>query len=219
MIAHVVQALAAHRATGSITVHGSHLDDLQAACPDPALHWQPAAVSIAASLAPLLADPATRYPLLVTTADNVLLSEEMLAHFAAAARGADLAVAVVERQVLQARFPHSRRTWLKFRGGQYSGANLFWFGSAKAARVVDLWAAAEQDRKRGWKMLGVLGWGNLLLAATRLISVQGLAARVGRTLGLEARVVAMPQAEACIDVDKPADLVLASALLAPEQPG
>ncbi len=218
MIAHVAGRLAGHGGIGQITIHASHLPDIQAACPDPALAWQEAAKSIAACLAPLLADPATRYPLLVTTADNVLLSDAMLDHFIAAIDGADLGVAVVEERVLRAAFPDARRTWLTFRGGRYSGANLFWFGSARAARVVELWAGVEQDRKRGLAMLGALGWVNLLLAGTRAITIHALAARVGRKLGLTARVVEMPQAEACIDVDKPADLALAETLLLAHQP-
>lgn len=216
MIAHVAARLRGHSSIGQITVYGSHLPDLQSACPDPSLEWQTATASIAACLAPLLADPATRYPLLVTTADNVLLTDAMLDQFTAAANGADLAVAVVEARVLLAKFSQSRRTWLTFRGGRYSGANLFWFGSAKAARVVELWASVEQDRKRGWRVLGVLGWSNLLLAATRLVSIHALAERVGRKLGLEARVVEMAQAEACIDVDKQSDLELAESLLKPD---
>lgn len=214
MIAHVAARLLGHGAIARVEVHGSHLNALQAACPDPRLHWVEARRSIAQSLAPLLADPETRYPLLVTTADNVLLSGAMLDHFVAAAQGADLAVAVVEARVLLAKYPDSRRTWLTFRGGRYSGANLFWFGSARAARVLELWAGVEQDRKRGWKMLGVLGWINLLLAGARLISIHTLATRVGRKLGLAARVVEMPQAEACIDVDKPADLELVERIIA-----
>jgi len=217
MMAHVTERLLGHGAIAQVTVHGSHLARLQAACPDPALHWQESGTSIAATLSPLLADPTTRYPLLVTTADNVLLTDAMLDHFTAAAEGADLAVAVVEARVLLAKFPASWRTWLKFRGGRYSGANLFWFGSAKAARVVELWARAEQDRKRGFAMLGALGWDNLLLAGARLITIHAVAARVGRKLGLIARVVEMPHAEACIDVDKQADLELAERLLAPHQ--
>jgi GTP:adenosylcobinamide-phosphate guanylyltransferase len=213
MLARVVERLSGHPAIGQVTIYAAHLPLLQDACPDPALVWQQSGPSIAATLAPLLADPDTRYPLLVTTADNVLLSDAMLDQFTAQARGADVAVGVVEARVLLAKFPQSRRTWLTFRGGRYSGANLFWFGSARAARVVELWASVEQDRKRGWKMLGVLGWANLLLAAARLISIHTLAARVGGKLGLQARVVEMAQPEACIDVDKQSDLDLAEILL------
>lgn len=218
MIVHPARTLLAHRAIAQITVHGTHLGALQTACPDARMAWQESRSSIAATLAPLLADPATRYPLLVTTADNVLLSAATLDHFIATSEGADLAIGVVEARVLLSKFPHARRTWLRFRGGRYSGANLFWFGSSRAARMLDLWAGVEQDRKRGWKMLGVLGWSNLMLAATRLISIHTLAARVGRKLGLSARVVELPQAEACIDVDKESDLDLVESLMVPHQP-
>ena len=33
-------------------------------------------------------------------------------------------------KALDARLPQTKRTWIKFRGGAYSGANLFAFGSA-----------------------------------------------------------------------------------------
>ena len=58
---------------------------------------------------------------------------------------------------LMARLPTTERTWLRFRGGAYSGANLFAFGSAKAATAVELWRSVEQDRKKGWRMIAALG--------------------------------------------------------------
>src|SRR5690606_39537405 len=58
----------------------------------------------------------------------------------------------VEKETLLQRYPASQRTWLKLRGGQYSGANLFYFGSPKARQILQYWAAVEQDRKKGWKI-------------------------------------------------------------------
>ena len=51
-------------------------------------------------------------------------------------------------------------------------------------------------------------------ALTRTIGLADALAAAGRRLGLTARLVAMPQAEAAIDVDKPADLALAETILA-----
>ena len=48
---------------------------------------------------------------------------------------------------------------------------------------------------------------------TRTIGLRAAVAAAGRRLGIVARVVAMDQAEAAIDVDKPADLVLADHIL------
>ena len=169
--------------------------------------------TIAATIEAVLADPATRFPLLVTTADHALLDAAMIAEFCAGAAGADLAVGVVERRALEARLPGSKRTWIGFRGGAYSGANLFAFGSPAAARAVALWRSVEQDRKTGWRMLFAFGPTLLLGAGLRVRTIDQSLAAIGRKLGLTLRAVVMSDPLACIDVDKPADLVLVERIL------
>ena len=66
---------------------------------------KPSGATIAATLEAILADPATRFPLLVTTADHALLDAAMIADFCAKASGADLAIGLVERRALMARLP------------------------------------------------------------------------------------------------------------------
>lgn len=154
------------------------------------------------------------FPLLVTTADNVLLTGEMIDAFLAGVGDADIAAAMVERRVLTRAFPESRRTWLRFRGGAWSGANLFWLGSTHAARVLEKWREIEQDRKKGWKIVLAFGPALLLAAALRLLTVHRAIARAGRRLGVDARIVPMPMADACIDADKPEDIVLIERILA-----
>src|SRR3990167_6475050 len=110
--------------------------------------------------------------------------------------------------------PDSRRTWLRFRGGEWSGANLFWLGSPRARRVLEKWREIEQDRKKGWKIVLAFGPVLLLAAALRLLTAHRAIARAGRRMGLDARIVPMPMAEACIDADKPEDIVLIERILA-----
>jgi hypothetical protein len=121
---------------------------------------------------------------------------------------------MVEKATLLAHYPQSRRTWLKFRDGWWSGANIFWFGSARARPVIALWQDVEQDRKKGWKILSAFGPLALVGALLRILTLRGGIARVGRRFGLTARLVAMDQAEACIDADKPDDIVLIESILA-----
>jgi hypothetical protein len=120
---------------------------------------------------------------------------------------------MVERATLLARYPASRRTWLKFRDGWWSGANLFWFGSAKARAVIALWQEVEQDRKKGWKIIASFGPLVLLGALLRLLGLRSGIARIGRRFGLNARLVAMHKAEACIDADKVEDVTLIEEIL------
>jgi len=153
------------------------------------------------------------YPFLLTTADNVLLDDAMVTALVEGAAGADLGAALVERRTLEAAYPGNRRTWLPFRGGAYSGANLFWLGSPAALRGLAVWRRIEQQRKKARAVLGAFGAGLALMIALRLLTLDGAVARVGRRLGLTAKAVVLPFAEACIDVDKPSDHVMAEAIL------
>ncbi len=169
--------------------------------------------TIAATLDEILSDPATVFPLLVTTADHALLDPAMIADFCGKAVGADVAIGLVERRALMERLPQTERTWLWFRGGAYSGANLFAFGSAKAARAVSQWRVVEQDRKKGWRMIAALGPAVLLGAVLRLRTLDQTLASVGRRLGLVIRKVELANPLAAVDVDKPADHILVTAIL------
>ena len=219
MINRPARALLAHPAIERLLIL-TQQPDLYAA--DPATAWladhpqvrfEPSGTGIAATLMEMLDRPGAPYPLLVTTADHALLDRAMLDQFVGEATGADIAVALVERATLLARYPQSRRTWLKFRDGWWSGANLFWFGSAKARSVIALWQEVEQDRKKGWKILAAFGPVALLGALLRILTLRAGIARIGRRFGLNARLVAMASPEACIDADKVEDVALIEQIL------
>lgn len=180
---------------------------------DPRVRLERSGQGIASSLLALLDAGDVPFPILLTTADHVLLDQAMLDQFVAQAQGADIAVAMVEHATLLARYPQSRRTWLKFRDGWWSGANIFWFGSARARSMIALWQEVEQDRKKGWKILAAFGPFVLLGALLRILTLRGGMTRIGRKFGLVARLVAMDSPEACIDADKPDDVTLIEAIL------
>ena len=220
MINRPARALLDHPAIGQVIILTQRADAFAA---DPATAWLGAhplvrfergGAGIASSLLALMEAGDLPFPLLLTTADHVLLNRAMLDQFIAEATGADIAVAMVERATLLACYPQSRRTWLKFRDGGWSGANIFWFGSGKARPVIALWQEVEQDRKKGWKILSAFGPLALIGALLRISTLRGGMARVGRRFGLVARLVAMAQPEACIDADKQADVDLIEAILA-----
>ena len=112
-----------------------------------------------------------------------------------------------------ARLPETRRTWIRFRGGAYSGANLFALGSPKAGAAVRLWREIEQDRKKGWKLLAMLGLPGLLGLA-RIWTLEKTIRKIGVRLGLSIRAIRMTNPLAAVDVDKPADLDLVEKIIA-----
>ncbi|MDQ3143409.1 MAG: NTP transferase domain-containing protein [Pseudomonadota bacterium] len=214
MVARPVAALLASPEVERVRVLAQQVRRIAAVLPDDdRLAVEPSGPTIAATLSDILADPATRFPLLVTTADHALLDAAMIADFCAAADGADLAIGLVERRALMARLPGTQRTWIKFRGGAYSGANLFALGSRDAAKAVALWRSVEQDRKKGWRLVAALGPALLLGAVLRLRTLDQTIAVIGRRLGLDIRKVELSNPLAAVDVDKPVDHALVSLIL------
>jgi hypothetical protein len=130
------------------------------------------------------------------------------------AKGADSAVGVVERRALMHRLPQSERTWVKFRGGAYSGANLFAFRDPKVASALTLWRGVEKDRKKALKLLWKIGptifWNAILGRRTLDETLR----KVSRRVGVVIRAVEPADAIAAIDVDKTSDLEMVEQILA-----
>jgi hypothetical protein len=169
--------------------------------------------TIASTMLDLCFDKHTQWPLLVTTADHALLDVETVDEFCAYAEG-DIAIGVVERATLMKRFPFATRTWVSFRGGAYTGANLFALRTPKAAAAIELWRSVESERKKGWRVVSILGPFVLLGTLLRLLSIDGALRHVGRKLGLNVTAVRLSNPLAGIDVDKPEDHALAEAIIA-----
>jgi GTP:adenosylcobinamide-phosphate guanylyltransferase len=219
MLAHVLAALRLAPEVGRLSVVAQDTAPLAAdttisAAAGPTL-WVDSQGSIADAVAAALSS--TKGPLLVTTADNVLLTPEMLAHFSQEARGADVAVAMVERRAVIEAGYSTQRTWLRFRGGAWSGANLFYLAGPQVLPLVEFWRLIEQERKKARRIAGAFGPGLLILALFRLIDIHRFAVRAARRFGLSAKIVSLRQAEACIDADKPADIPVIEAILAARQ--
>lgn len=219
MLSRVARTLLSHPRVAGVTVLAQEPEALLRdpgtvwMADDPLVRFERGGPSVSATLGDMLARHPDSYPFLVTTADHPLLGSAMITSFLDRADGADVAVAVVERRVLIGAYPDSRRTWLRFRGGAYSGANLFLFGSARALAVVDLWQTVEAKRKRARAVLRAFGPLMLAGAGLRLLTLQGAIRRAGLRLGLAARAVTLDEPEACIDVDRIEDHALAERIL------
>jgi GTP:adenosylcobinamide-phosphate guanylyltransferase len=153
-------------------------------------------------------------PLLVTTADNVLLSSQMVEHFCAAAPAdADLAVAVATETTIRRAYPDSIRTYYRFGGEGYSGCNLFLARTPAVAKVAIFWSDMERHRKRPWRLVAAIGPLTFLRFLLGLLDLEAATRRLSAIVGASVRAVEMPFAEAAIDVDKPADLALAEEII------
>lgn len=215
MVARVVETLAAAPSVGGIVLLTQAPDVIRPALPPgvPVAFAQSGA-GISTSISAVAGTDVAPFPIFLTTADHPLLTVETVEAFLAGAASADLAVGMVERATMRAAYPDNRRTWLRFSDGHWSGANLFAFSNDRVRAALELWSAAEQDRKTAWKLFLHFGPWLALRALTRTIGLGAALQKAGKRLGLSARLVPIHDAEAAIDVDKPSDHALAEQILA-----
>lgn len=215
MVRRPVRALLQSESIGSIIVMSQQPDRIAEALPqDPRIIVRVSRGSIAETMLEMCEEPTLQWPLFVTTGDHALLESATIDEFLTAADGVDLAIGVVEKANMLRRFPDAKRTWLKFRAGAFTGANLFALGSHKVADAIRLWSGGEQGRKKGWRLISLFGPAILAGVGLRLLSIDQVAARVGKKVGLSVKIVRLSDPLAGVDVDKMADHQLAEAIIA-----
>jgi len=146
-------------------------------------------------------------PMLVTTADHALLQPQWITAFVEETPlTADVAVLLARREAIEQALPGSRRTYLKFVDGQWSGCNLFLLASPHAQAAIETWTMVEADRKRPWRIAARLGPRMLVNYALGRLTLAEALATLGRRIGLSASLVAAGDGLAAVDVDKVQDL-------------
>lgn len=203
MLERVAKAL---RAAGASTIAVSTNDPAVVAHAE-ALGLRVLAAATGPSASVALALQALGPPLLVTTADHALLDAQWIDDFVRdIPPGTDIAVLLAERARVGAAAPDSRRTYLRFADGAWSGCNLFYLATGEAARAIGLWRAVEADRKRPWRIVRRFGPGVMLRYLIGRLTLGDAVARLGRTADVRAAAVAARDGFAAVDVDTIADL-------------
>lgn len=218
MIGYVVEALLAAPHVGQITIMAPETlhSAFAAALPDASLRFLPAQKSPATSVAAALNACEGSTHMLVTTCDHPLLTAKMVEDFVAGAMTSDpdVAAACVTRERYQAVFGDAPRTFITLSDMAFSGANLFLLKPSGAAGLVRFWTRLEANRKRPLKMAQQIGLLTGLRYLLGVLSKAGALAALKRKTGAQCALIALEDAQAAIDVDKPVDIPLVEGLLA-----
>lgn len=218
MLQRVVSALADHPVIGDIVVSIEHPELLPRALGDLAdrVRHTPSGASAAQSAYAAVKAEGDRFPILLTTGDHALLDHRMLDHFlsTSSAAGADLTAGVARAEVILAEHPGAKRTFLTFGGDRVSGCNLYGLHSRAALKAIELWQVVEANRKNPLAIARAFGPYALLRFVTRTLTLASAFALASRRLGITARPVELPMANAAVDIDKPADHELVERILA-----
>lgn len=159
------------------------------------------------------------FPALLTAGDHALLSAEIVDDFCNQAVSAsndsdyDLVIGFVPYALVQAAWPESRRTVLKFSNGQYCGSNLVAIMTPEGCKALGFWRQSEADRKHPWRIAHRFGLIALLRYLFRRLTMEDAMRALSTAADCRIGHVKVNFARAAVDVDSIADQKLAEKLL------
>ncbi len=223
MILYVLETLLAAKHIGDIVIVANTVADIQnnsdvQAAIAPSAHrfsFREGATSPATSVLKTMEEQRFEGAVLVTTADNPLLTPATLDAFCAGVPDdVDAAVGLARETEIRASFPHVRRTYIRLGGEGYSGCNLFALTPGAGPKAARAWSEVEGRRKKPWQLILHFGVWTLLRAVTGFLDLEGALRAVSRAMGLKAKAIVLTDPVAAMDVDRPDHIPIAESVLA-----
>ncbi len=109
---------------------------------------------------------------------------------------------VVKKEVMEAKFPNSKRTFVPMKDGYFSGGDAFLFDVHAAMGNADLAKSATSSRKNYLQQAQVIGFGFIIKVLLRRMTAQEAGQHAIKKAGLTGKVVITKYAELGMDVDK-----------------
>lgn len=191
-------------------------EDFQQLLKDPCFKWHPPATGPALSAFQAV-KTLSHYPTLLTAGDHALLTGEIVDHFCSQVQAMseyDFVIGFVPHPLVQAAFPESKRTVLKFSDGGYCGSNLFAILNPNGMKALSFWRQAEADRKHPWRVARRFGVVALLRYLLKRLSLTDALDSLSEASGCAIGFVKVNFARAAVDVDSVEDQILAEHILA-----
>lgn len=114
----------------------------------------------------------------------------------------DVFYSVVERSVMEKRFPQSKRTYVRLKDVEICGGDVHALRPELAVQANPLWESILAARKNPLKQASLVGLDTLYLLLTRQMNLEQAASFLSKKLGFRGRAVLLPYAEMGMDVDK-----------------
>jgi molybdopterin-guanine dinucleotide biosynthesis protein A len=146
--------------------------------------------------------------LLIVSADIPALRGDMVDWLVKTAMQTDdeLYYGVCPREVMEARYPSSKRTYTKLKEMELCGADVNLVRIKIIKEHMDVWEALIGNRKSPMRQASIIGFDTLFQLATRQFTLDSLVERASQRIGIKGRAIVWEKAEPCMDVDKPHQL-------------
>lgn len=219
MLLHVIDALVASDRIGEIRVA---IEDPQVLEGLPQLHN----LIATGRLVPVAAQPnlvdsvlaaadGARFPLLITTADNVLLNPPAIAEMldGSNAKAADATVAFTRRASVLAAHPDGQRKFYRFAEDSYSNCNTYWLKDRAALTAAETFRSGGQFVKHPLRIVGAFGLMNLIRFRFGIGTLAATFERFSRRFRMTIAPVILSDGAVAIDVDHARSKGVAAQLL------
>jgi GTP:adenosylcobinamide-phosphate guanylyltransferase len=152
-------------------------------------------------------------PVVITTADNVLLTPAAVRQVMdRLADGDDVVVAIARKEDVLAAHPQGQRRFYRLRDGEFSNCNLYGL-SRRGLGLAETFREGGQFAKNPMRIARAFGFFNLILLRFGLVSLGNGMKRLGRRFKVRASAVVLADGAHAIDVDNKRTYDIAAELL------
>ena len=164
---------------------------------------------------------ADAFPLMITTADNVLVDAEIMrqVHADSEASGGDAIAVLSTREAIQAAHPEGQRRFYEFSDMAISNCNLFWLKNANALKAAEAFREGGQFAKNRARIAKAFGLINLLRFRFGWWSLKSAFRAISRRFGVKVEPLVLADGAYAIDVDNERTYGVAEILLKKRKDG
>lgn len=205
MLRHVVDALVGTGQVNRLVIVGlpHALPDLVPASVE--VQFLPNHGSLAANTLAGIAPLQNERRIIQCAADIPLINSEIVAGYLdeCAPLDADVYYPVVERAVMEARFPGSGRSFVRLSDGEFAGGDMAIVNPQTVTANRELLGKLTEARKNALDLVREFGIGLILRFLTRTLSLAQAERKAGQVLNCRCRAIRTRYAEIGMDADKP----------------
>jgi GTP:adenosylcobinamide-phosphate guanylyltransferase len=159
--------------------------------------------------------PPDHWPILISTGDNATHTPDIIRDFATQSQkaGADVSLGITREETVMATMPEAGKAFHRVKDGGFSSCNLYTLAGPGALKTVEVFRGGGQFGKRHRRILKSFGLYSYLLYKFKLVTIDGIARRIGRRFGLKVAPVILPYDYGPIDVDDQASFDMTEKIL------
>lgn len=206
LITYVLKTLSDHDGVGKIVISSERdiFGALRAVCLDTGVSLDKVANAASAdNLADSVIAAASDYdgPIVITTADNALLTSSSIDAMLAALDHSEVAIAMARKTDVFSAHIEGQRRFYRFRDDEYSNCNLYAMRDASALAAAEVFRGGGQFARKVGRVVEAFGIVNLILMRFAMLDLGSAMDRIARRIGRSIAPVILSDGSQAIDVD------------------